>query len=200
MALLPIAGWSFVRYRTNDLDQRTALFEGEATRLKAEQAKLKPLLDRHRALKSWVDESIPWQNELNDLATAFPDTTQAYLNRIEVTGPTANTPSAVKLQGRSTSAKTILDLQSEWAKQEWEHYRVEPRVLQPISGLGISVGALPSTCVRALENEQYQAHRKTWEDRDPSIPDGMARMDAPLTSAKKQKSTPAKASSVKKTK
>jgi Tfp pilus assembly PilM family ATPase len=132
VVLVPVIAYGFVSWRIRAYDQRIDSLQTEIDRLKGVLRANDPLQRRHQSMKDWEAGSVNWAYELGELVANFPDTTDAYVERLEMTAGRKNRSPSFKLSGRTRSQDVVTKSQANLAGELGAHYRVtHPAKLQP---------------------------------------------------------------------
>lgn len=136
IAAAVLLGAYFTLQRTlGERDKRITRLRNEVTQLSNDLRKRQPELQRHAALKAWVDGDVPWLDELVDLAGNMPDTSLLFVTNIDGAASSTGKAAQFKLTGRAQSQRHVIGMQTAWALEADEHFRVTPRGVNPIANV-----------------------------------------------------------------
>lgn len=184
--LIPASGFSYYKTQQWRRDRQIEVYTSELNRLNSELAKYQPVLQRHRAIKEWTSGNTHWLDELYDLALTFPDTSEAYLTRLDLSVGEGAKAGNIDMEGRALTQEVITEAQTLWANDVMHHYALFPRGIDPTSDpAGFNWRFELELAIAPLTPQRYAERSLSGRDRFAmNVPPGMVREPTKLEVAR----------------
>lgn len=179
--LLPIGGYSYAKYLNAVKTNRIAYLAQQVQVVEAENAKLRPTVQRHDVIKQWTDGDVNWIHELQALAAVLPDTTDAFIRQIDMHSNEGRAegqkPGTITIEGLAKDQSIMNEANSRNAADATGHYAPTPRGSNfTTERVDYQHSFKVDLAVTPLKDKEYLELKKTGHERfAKSIPEGKRR-------------------------